>query len=33
MHQFLLFYAPLLIVVFATVLAFFVATKSTNYEE
>ncbi|WP_373279163.1 cytochrome bd oxidase small subunit CydS [Halalkalibacter okhensis] len=33
MHNFLLFYAPLLIVVLAMVISFFVATKSTKYEE
>ncbi|WP_406564898.1 MULTISPECIES: cytochrome bd oxidase small subunit CydS [Bacillus] len=33
MHNFLLFYAPLLIVVLAMALSFFVATKSTKIEE
>ncbi|MFC0469218.1 hypothetical protein ACFFHM_01355 [Halalkalibacter kiskunsagensis] len=33
MHNFLLFYAPLLVVVLAMVLTFFVAAKSTKYED
>ncbi|WP_373279329.1 cytochrome bd oxidase small subunit CydS [Alkalihalobacterium bogoriense] len=33
MHNFLIFYAPLLVVAVALVVSFFVATKSTKYEE
>ncbi|WP_373558534.1 cytochrome bd oxidase small subunit CydS [Bacillus sp. FJAT-45350] len=33
MHNFLLFYAPLLIVLVAVVVSFIVATKSTKFEE
>ncbi|MFC0558948.1 cytochrome bd oxidase small subunit CydS [Halalkalibacter alkalisediminis] len=33
MHNFLLFYAPLLIVVMAMTVSFFVAVKSTKYED
>ncbi|WP_419095500.1 cytochrome bd oxidase small subunit CydS [Alkalihalobacterium alkalicellulosilyticum] len=33
MHNFLLFYAPLLVVCVALVASFFVATLSTKYEE
>jgi len=33
MHEFLLFYAPLLIVVLAMIVSFFVAVKSTKYED
>ncbi|WP_439644357.1 cytochrome bd oxidase small subunit CydS [Halalkalibacter akibai] len=33
MHNFLLFYAPLLVALLAMVLSFFVATKSTKYED
>ncbi|WP_395940600.1 cytochrome bd oxidase small subunit CydS [Bacillus salinus] len=33
MHTFLLFYAPLLIVVLAVILSFWVVSKSTKVEE
>ncbi|WP_419095846.1 cytochrome bd oxidase small subunit CydS [Halalkalibacter suaedae] len=33
MHNFLIFYAPLLVVVFAVALSLFVAAKSTKYED
>ncbi|MFV8828207.1 cytochrome bd oxidase small subunit CydS [Alkalihalobacterium sp. APHAB7] len=33
MHNFLLFYAPLLVVVLAMIFSLFVATKSTKYED
>ncbi|WP_438821106.1 cytochrome bd oxidase small subunit CydS [Desertibacillus haloalkaliphilus] len=33
MHNFMLFYAPLLIVVIAFALSFIIATKSSKYED
>ncbi|WP_372459223.1 cytochrome bd oxidase small subunit CydS [Alkalihalobacillus deserti] len=33
MHNFLIFYAPLLVVVFAMITSVFVAVKSTKYED
>ncbi|WP_420796948.1 cytochrome bd oxidase small subunit CydS [Alkalihalobacterium alkalinitrilicum] len=33
MHNFLLFYAPLLVVLIAIILSLFVASKSTKYED
>ncbi|WP_439644286.1 cytochrome bd oxidase small subunit CydS [Halalkalibacter wakoensis] len=33
MHNFLLFYAPVLVAVLALVVSFFVANKSTKFED